>query len=123
MKPGPLTPKTPGRMQIGSFTNQPLRICVTVVIENNEVSRSHRLTRPRYVDGGMSNLSRLPLTIRIPTAQVSHFQRAIPLRLDLVEQFDLIRRRTVCQYKNFHCAFACRNLINKCVSPTHASTT
>jgi hypothetical protein len=45
------------------------------------------------------------------------------LRFDLIEQLDLIRRRTICQYKNFHCVFMRRNLINKCVIPTHASTT
>src|SRR6185295_16709250 len=123
MKPRPLTPETPRRAKSRAFTNQSLCIWVTVVVEHDEICRTRRLMRPRYIDCGVPNLTRLPFPIRIATAQVSNFERAITLRLDLIEQFDLIRRRTICQYKNLHCAFACRNLINKCVIPTHASTT
>src|SRR6185369_17303072 len=123
MKPGPLATETPRRAKLRAFTNQSLCIHVTVVIEHNKICRTRRLTRLRYFDRCVSNLTRLPLPIRIVATQVSHFEGAITLRLDLIEQFDLIRRRTVCQYKNLHCAFACRNLINKCVIPTHASTT
>src|SRR5690349_10468375 len=123
MKPRPLAPETPGRPQPGSFTNQSLCICMSVVIEHDEISSPHRLTRPRHLNRCVPHLTRLPLPIRIVTAQVSNFQLAIPLGLDLIEQLDLIRRRTICQYKDLHYAFTCRNLINKCVSPTHASTT
>src|SRR5262249_25815366 len=111
MEPGPLAPETPRRAELSAFTNQSLCICVTVIIEHDEIRCPRRLTCPRYFDHFVSNLTRLPLPVRIATAQVSDFQRTIALRFDLIEQFDLIRRRTICQYKNLHCAFACRNLI------------
>src|SRR5690242_4524324 len=100
MNPRPLTPETPRRAKLRAFTNQSLRIHVTVVVEHNKICRTRRLTRPLYFDHIVSNLTRLPLPVRIVAPQVSHFEEAIALRLDLIEQFDLIRRRTICQYKN-----------------------
>lgn len=55
--------------------------------------------------------------------KITNLERALTLRFDLVEQLDLIRRRTICQYKNSHRAFTCLNFMNKCDRPTHASTT
>jgi len=130
MNPRPLPPETPWTTGRCSVPDQPLRICMPVVVEHYEVSTSHTFARVRHsiersieLNRRVTNRRRLPLPIRIPTAKIRNLQLAFALRFDLVEQLDLVRRRTVCEYKNFHVAFACLNFMNKCERPTHASTT
>ena len=103
---------------------------MAVVIEDDDIGSARRITGPCHpfsrsiqVDGIMSNLRRLPTAIRIAATKVRNLESALALCLDLIEQLDLIRRRTIRQHKNFHRVFACLNLMNKCDSPTHASTT
>jgi hypothetical protein len=91
MKSRSLAPKTPRRAEISSFTNQSLRLCVTVVIEHDKICSTRRATRLRYfvaavqLDRCVSNLRQLPLTIWIATTQVRHLQQTIASRLDLIE--------------------------------------
>ena len=83
--------------------DQLFRIRVTVIVEHDEIRGPCGLTCPqhpsvRQLHRLMTNFRRGPLPLRIAPAQVSHFQLALPLRSDLVEQLDLVRRRTVCQH-------------------------
>jgi len=99
---------------------------MTVIVEHDKICRTRArtpLARPIQLNARMSNLRRLPLSTRIAVTKITNLQRALTLRLDLIEQLDLIRRRTICQHKNSHRALTCLNFMNKCDMPTHASTT
>ena len=87
-----------------------------VVIEYNKIRLANSFARTRHSIGWsiefnrrMANGRRLPFSFRIATTQVSNLQLTFAVRLDLIEQLDLIGRRAVCQYENFHFAFACLN--------------
>jgi hypothetical protein len=92
LKSRSLAPETPRRVKISSFTDQPLCICVTVIVEYNQIRYACRLSCPQHLISGsiqlnrcMSNLRRLPVAIWITTAQVRDLKFALPSRLDLIE--------------------------------------
>src|ERR1041384_2429368 len=102
-KPRPLAPETPWSTGARSFIDQPFRIRVQVVVEDDEIRTTHRLTRTRkptirQLHRLMTNLRGRPLPRRIATTQIRDLQLTLALRRDLVEQLDLVRRRTVCQH-------------------------